>query len=953
MSQIDLYINNTLVPIDGTSGIRLNRVITDIREPDKKGAAWSKTIKIPGTKEVNNLFGQIFDVHHRIQGSATATTNFQPDFNPNLKATAVVLCDGIEQLRGYARLLDIPIYNQDRIIYEIGLAGDAKDLFTVLQGKRLRDLDLTDLNHDITRTNVANSWATSYKRDGIDTAFAFGEGYVYPLIDKGGLSATKKFIMGDVYPAIAAREVMLKIFEDAGYSWTSGSWFNSTTFKHIYIPYPGDSMGLTEAELTAREWKARRITTDQTMTFGDAVIMNDDSSAGYYDSATAYNTTTGEWTVPFTGKYTWNINLDITTKYNTITFGEVEIMFMLYVNGKPTRDVFVGPTYRTAVDYNWTVQGGSWEATFQQGDVVKLVLQDLYDKNFVVIPQAHLSTFKVRTGSWCNVEAVQQSHQVDELLDFSGFFDQDKTQRDFVLDFCKLANLYILPDPDQDKRLIILPRDEFYTSTILDWSKKIDLEEYQKIPLGELQDKRYLFRWTDAGDIANQGYRDRYAEQFGQYTYTVNNDFVKSDREIKIGFSPTPMINYGPAWDAVLPHIEFSDNKKAAGMRLLYYGGTKNCNAWTLADTAKSGAPSTTYQIYPFFGHVDDPVTPTIDLNFGMPREVNLHLSPTGTYTNNNFFNQFWRKQIEEITDPNSTILRGKFRLTAADWQATTMREQIFVLGEYWRINKMEDYDPENDGLVTVELIRTKTAPSFTPTSKRGRGWDTTDGYNDRFPISIKGVQVVGGTSKPINRGPNTGGIMGGTQQYTGRPDVAFLGGDGNVVLAPGVQLLNCVNCIVHANAPYSNLVNCTDLEVTETGTYFHNARVDFTPPASAKVLKYEVATNTWKAGTDLTGSGGGLVTYNFTNADSPVTITEVDGRVHIFVDATDGAVTINLPTAVGNTAIYVIKKTDSTANPVTIAPTGCTIEGDPTIAITTSGTARTITSDETNYQII
>jgi hypothetical protein len=823
MSQIDLYINNTLVPIDGTSGVRLNKLITDIREPDKKGTTWSKTIKIPGTKEVNALFGNIFSIHHRIQGPATATTNFQPDFNPNLKATALLLCDGVEQLNGYARLLDIPIYNQDQIVYEIGLAGEAGDLFTQLGTKRLRDLDLTHLNHTLTRTNVQNSWATSYKRNGVDTPFVFGEGYVYPLIDKGGQAAKRKFILADLYPTVAAREIMLAIFEDAGYSWTTGSWFDSDLFKHTYIPYPGDSMALTESQMLAREWKAKRITTDQSMTYGDTLIMNDDSSSGFYDSATAYDTGTGIWTVPNTGNYSMQLELSLTIRHTAGSFGAAMPLFGLYVNGKFERDIVSGTYNRTATDQTVSFTGGSMDILLHTGDQVAVKFYGLFDRDFKPISVSTLANFKVKTGSFAQVEAEPTTHSVGELVDFAGFFDQDKTQREFVLDFCKAANLYITPDQDQDKRLIIVPRDEFYTNDILDWSKKIDLQEYQKIPLGELQDRRYLFRFADSTDISNQGYKDRYGEQFGQYTYTVNNDFVKSDREIRIGFSPTIMINYGNAWDAILPHIEYTDSKKSAGMRVLYYGGTKPCTAFTILDTQASGSSSSTYTAYPFLGHVDDPITPTVDLNWGMPREVSLHLSVGSTYTNNNFFNRFWRKQIEEITDPNSTILRGKFRLTPADWQKTTMREQVYVLGEYWRINKLEDYDPENDGLTTVELIRTKTAPSFTPTNKRKRGIDTTDTYQDKYPTVRKGVVISGGTTKPTNKGPNIGVIMGGESQYTGRQDVAFLGGGRNIVLASEVQIMNSYGCTVYPEAYGSVLLNCNNLEVFTPGYYFEN----------------------------------------------------------------------------------------------------------------------------------
>ena len=74
-----------------------------------------------------------------------------------------------------------------------------------------------------------------------------------------------------------------------------------------------------------------------------------------------------------------------------------------------------------------------------------------------------------------------------------------------------------------------------------------------------------------------------------------------------------------------------------------------------------------------------------------------------------------------------------------------------------------------------------------------------------------------------------------------------------------------------------------------------------------------------------------------------------------ILVDASGGAITITLPTAVGNTGrMYNIKKTDSSTNAVIIDGNGAeTIDGDVTKTITDQYVSLTIISDGNNWSII
>lgn len=99
-------------------------------------------------------------------------------------------------------------------------------------------------------------------------------------------------------------------------------------------------------------------------------------------------------------------------------------------------------------------------------------------------------------------------------------------------------------------------------------------------------------------------------------------------------------------------------------------------------------------------------------------------------------------------------------------------------------------------------------------------------------------------------------------------------------------------------------------------------------------------------------GGGGGALTFltfnqkTLTFADSPYTVLASDGS--LWVDASGGAVTVNLPAAAANAGrVVVVKKIDSSANEVTIDPDAAeTLDGVATQSIGVQFTGYVMQSD-------
>ena len=96
---------NQLLPIS------TNYAIADIYEPDKRDSSYTKSIRIPGTKEVNQIFENAFEVN-------VVTSSF----NPSVKIPSKYYVNEVVIFDGSIRLMSV-LRNQDHVMYDCQLIG--------------------------------------------------------------------------------------------------------------------------------------------------------------------------------------------------------------------------------------------------------------------------------------------------------------------------------------------------------------------------------------------------------------------------------------------------------------------------------------------------------------------------------------------------------------------------------------------------------------------------------------------------------------------------------------------------------------------------------------------------------------------------------------------------------------------------------------------------------------
>lgn len=704
------------VDLYDTVPMPINKSIVDIREPDKRQSDYTKSLTIPGTANNHSIFSAIFNLDRATIN--TSALNFNPDFNPNLKADAILYRKGIEQMRGYIQLVSIK--NVDGAIeYECVIIGKFANLFQDLGELSLTELDLSDYNHVWNKTNVENSWETSIIKNGT-TYVNFnasgqpnGAGYVYPLIDRGNsvTAAENDYNFGTMYPAVYAKQVVDSIFLNAGYRYES-NFFNSQRFKNLIIPYCGGEFRMTALEVEDRTFLMTNSTglsftsSDQYTSSVYKIAFN---TNGNDTSPSGVSTTNYEWTCPtgLNGKYRFALEGGISITGTGTGF--CKFTFAIRRNRGGSISTIVSDFRTAAVGNSGTIKIESGLVDIQAGDKVYAVA---YYESYVGV-DATLFTLNFDTGFdfYSNPDA---NYQEGQTIDIAAALPEKTKQTEFIQYLIKMFNLYVEVDQIDPKKLIIEPRDEFYTDTLVDLTEYLDVSQELEIkPMGLLDFRVFEMSYKSDSDEFNQRYEMVYREPFSKQKFNINNDFIRDSKVVEIGFSATPSVD-ATTNDRIIPKIRPLDpatgstNLPVYNIRILQYGGLQpTSQGWNLN---YNGTAIQNYTEYPYAGMLNSITAPTFSLECTTAKAYFYGNEPA--ITTSNLYNSYWLKTITEITDKDSKLVSGYFHLSPNQLANLSFRNYYRIDQQYYRLHQVE-YDLNSNEPVKIEFLKLKVAPDF------------------------------------------------------------------------------------------------------------------------------------------------------------------------------------------------------------------------------------------------
>jgi hypothetical protein len=821
--------------------IPLTKEAYDVNNPQKRLSDYSKTITIPEGKLVNQIFEHAFDVNVDYL-----------TFNPNLKTSYQILQDGVLVIDGYCQLLAIK--NIDGLVtYEIAATGKVGDLFEKIKDKYLQDLDLSALDHTWTQANVEDSWTAT-----------IGEGYVYPMIDIGGRSRYDNWKVQDFKPAIYLKQYLDSILSEAGYTYDS-TFLNTTLFKSLIVPYASGKILLDNAAILCKEFNVER-TSNQTVqcqsitnpgNLGDSILVFDNSTTGDYFNTCEdeYNAATGIYTAGADNKISLQGSLNFDLLYTESSTNTTTYLNDLYNGIYSVQDDFRAYVYcyvvlnrggvysiiqtlqfditQAAKDNplaapNSVIPNNS--ATFKTGE---LDLQEndevfisvggiLYSGHLIIatpsgafdgyLSQTNFEDFNfvLRADSTLGSKYLETELSLGETITTRIVVPKQIKQVDLLSSIIKRFNLYIDYDPIDENKLIIETREDYLTNDKVDIEHKVDRSrDYLIKPLGALDAGRFIFTDQEDKDSLNDNYKKIYDETYGQVIIDVDNDFITTDKTIGTIFAPTPLYSVENNDRVISAMLFVDDNGKVteatAKIRLLYWGGLlPTQKPWRLGLDLFINNQS----FYPYAGHLDNPYTPTFDLNWGVPKQLFYNFNYGKVYTlnypNTNCYNFFWKKYIEEITDKNSKILECYLALRPYDYNELSFRKNYYIDGSYWRLLSVVDYDATSGQTTKCSFLKVEPKSAFIGEIKPiygGTGeWE--DG-ND-LPIGNTLVKPNGNSGQTQDSLQFGESVKGGTRSLIASDNVSqSLNSKNALVIGSDYSEVNADNVTI-INSPYT-----------------------------------------------------------------------------------------------------------------------------------------------------
>lgn len=957
--------------------VSTNYAIADIRDPDKRKGSGTKTIILPGTQKINNLFEHIWRINLELG-----------TFNPNLAIEAVYYIDEHEQIKGDLELVKVNIQPQGYVEYECIIMGREGGFFATIGEQLLTDLDFSAFDHTYSKTEQKNTWATSYRLSGVATAFSYGSGYVYPLINYGYSSSDSVFNVNFMKPAIFAKEYVDAIFAAAGYTYTS-SFFTSSLFKRLIIPCNREKMVISNASVAASQYYVG--TTNETVAlvgtttgnlatvpnaFSQQTVPLSNEGGSYFDTSGQHNNTAGTVAgVPaycsaiaysgvyaLVGKINIDIKADALAAYPLGSFDytgtvAIEIQIGISTDGGTTwsypvlqQGVGTIPVtpFNTYVTMVGTLTGQSANIYLSAGTLVRVIYYikinnlNLYQDAAGTVPAAggtaftNTIRFATSSGSVLNEHYIIRTDTTvadGNTLPMNNTIPQNIKQKDFMKGLMQMFNLMFELDKTNDTNIIIEPRDTFFTNTSENWTKKVDYSKKIEVsPMGELDFKTLVCKYKSDKDYYNDLYDKAYIDNYGLKREVVNNDFIKNEKKIEVCFSPTPLVG-NTSNNIIYPKIYANDGGNVKpishNIRILYYGGVLSSgNSWQYQSGVSGNSTETTY---PYAGHLDNPITPTIDLNFYYMKEVYYNFL-AAYMTANNLYNNYYYRMISEATDPNSKIVKLYVRLTAKDIKKFTFRNPVYIWdksgGAYYIVNKIIDYDPLVEKSTQVELLKLKTFSAYDTSAKVmiDRGLDT-GVYED--------VGINYNTEANFNSNKTAGNNL-------GLGNRVFVSGEGN-------SAVGCEDCFISEEATNISLTSCTRVSVAPDVTNFVGINL------TDMIIDSSYSNKT------INNSTGVIENTELRTETKTGTFTVTLDVDLYYVDCSGGNITANYDTTVYDytNRKIVFKRIDSSANTFTIddgsglAPFSVDGNASPWATGMVQYDVLPITYDGTNFNIL
>jgi uncharacterized surface protein with fasciclin (FAS1) repeats len=707
--RFSLVIDGKVVDLFSDETIQLTRAIKDFLTTQAR-TDFTQQFNIPSTSVNDPIFDNYFDENSVLSG-----------WNAYVKLDAIIYIHSIPIFNGCVELTGVEYKNGLPRQYNLIFYGQGKTAIADFGEKTLPMVDWTAYNHTVNYTNVINSWFGTLLSGKVLYPVAdwhIGLSYCkVPVIDnnlyQGGLA------INDLRPALLLTEMVKACFADIGYT-LSGSLFDRDNFTDLFvIPMNGAGPIQNTNNEDAKINVSITSYTTPSVTGNVKIIFPTVTS----DPLSLYNSTTGIYTVPYTGTYTVQLSGSVSARTGA-TF------FKVITNGGLTQFGSVGATGAFT---------GTVIVNLNKGDTLTIQQQT---RGVTVFASINFQITQVPygiNGSTLNFEVVMPPMKVS----------------DFINGFLKTFNAVLIPVGTTEFALHNI--DDYYALGVKkDWTRYIDMVDikHEKVPIP----KQIAMSHAEAEDIANVQYTSVNNQAFGSVKASPEVDFADEALEIE---SPFTLLVPSVIREKDLKNVVVRDTELQ--IPVLLDGDFKPVKAdlYLAYFVERRTIAVDTYQLegidqfsYPLISPYQDfPTTSaTNSLAFGMEATI------SGNAPTNTLYVEFFRSYLSRVMSSKSRIVYFSSVLPVNEWLQLEMNDTISVSGNLYKIQNIQ-YDILNERaelvLISYPNINVQTYTSSGNNTGWVNGATNTDGLT-----TLNGDAVGRGVT---NSKPQFGGGTGVT----------------------------------------------------------------------------------------------------------------------------------------------------------------------------------------------
>ena len=714
--------NNVLGDLDLTNftdfPLVLTKGIVNLDNLKARTGTYSKTFKVPNTKNNSKLLSNVDNINSR--------KDYRDALN---RKQCVIIVSGTQIDKGFIQVGKV-FDGFELDSYELVFFGNNIDWVKGASELKLRDINYKNNTQDYSKS-VINT-VNSSNSDVYDNC--------YPYISKGGNEdiGSLNAQVRDFYPSFYIRSIIERGLNDLGWN-ISSSFLESTHIKRLACDL---SPSFTVAEDVIKDSVSRAELTSS-LEFGyldtEIVIFDDDSTLPNEDLNNHYNTSTGEYTLPATGRY----NVDYSLRFYNwvgITGTLVNVTIGLYSNG-----ILKSESIRNNLNQDIV---NTLTGTLSVSDNInaKITIRVSFDGNI----SSPVSSGQVLDDSFFRVQ--RQSEIIENnTFNLNEIIPSTPTLLDVINDFTRMFNIYYWTDV-KTKTIYFEPRDNFFESKTnsLEWTNKLDIAKGYEVDYISSYKRNVEFKYKDLNnDEWLKGWQDVNKRIYARYNHVLPERFAEGTNTVELGlFSAVyshKCVEVSPV-DANLVFTslkvwnEYINPETTPSERITNY----NPKVFLFNNGTQLNVSGGNRQIKKF-GSLETIIPYGIFETYNNTTS-DINLSFTG---DDGLFNTYYSNMFKNIEEGGRLI--AYFNLNSSDVDNLDFRKLVYIdrpskVSGYYLIEQVIDFNPLTDSLTKVSLFKFENLGSVAiDETQEGNNSSETD--NGNTPAPLQPIYVEDGSN--------------------------------------------------------------------------------------------------------------------------------------------------------------------------------------------------------------